>query len=77
MNKIFTILGSSKVEGQGEPDATPCGISAVSTTQKKSVVQVRQTTSGSSREDSDDDELEGDIETTENMDPADAKRARR
>ncbi|XP_022727475.1 light-inducible protein CPRF2-like [Durio zibethinus] len=69
------VKGSSKV--QGEPDAAPCGISAMSTTQKKSVVQVRQTTSGSSREDSDDDELEGETETTENMDPADAKRARR
>ncbi|OMO78409.1 hypothetical protein CCACVL1_14431 [Corchorus capsularis] len=64
--------------GQGEPDCSPCEISAVATTHKKSGVQVRQTTSGSSREDSDDDELEGDdIETTENMDPADVKRARR
>ncbi|XWS36362.1 hypothetical protein CRYUN_Cryun20dG0078700 [Craigia yunnanensis] len=71
------VQGSSKLQGQDEPDAAPCGISAVSTTQKKSVVQVRQTTSGSSREDSDDDELEGDIETAENKDPADAKRARR
>ncbi|XVE77850.1 hypothetical protein DITRI_Ditri13aG0096200 [Diplodiscus trichospermus] len=68
------VQGSSKVQGQGEPS---CGISAVSTTQKKSVIQVRQTTSGSSREDSDDDDLEGDTETTENMDPTDAKRARR
>ncbi|KAK8997618.1 hypothetical protein V6N11_012168 [Hibiscus sabdariffa] len=45
--------------------------------QKKSGTQVRQTTSGSSRDDSDDGELEGDTETTENIDPADAKRARR
>ncbi|XP_022758320.1 basic leucine zipper 25 isoform X1 [Durio zibethinus] len=71
------VHGSSKTQGQGEPDAAPCGISAVSTTQKKPGIQVRQTTSGSSREDSDDDELEGDTETTDNMDPADAKRARR
>ncbi|GMI76108.1 Arabidopsis thaliana basic leucine zipper 10 [Hibiscus trionum] len=68
------VQGSSKTHEQGEPDT---GISAVSTTRKKSGTQVRQTTSGSSREDSDDGELEGDTETTENMDPADAKRARR
>jgi hypothetical protein len=45
--------------------------------QVKSAVQVRQATSGSSREDSDDDDLEGDMETTDNMDPSDEKRARR
>ncbi|XVF21680.1 hypothetical protein REPUB_Repub12eG0111000 [Reevesia pubescens] len=71
------VQGSSKAQGQGELDASLCGISAVSTTQKKSGIQVRQTTSGSSREDSDDDELEGDTETTDNMVPTDAKRARR
>ncbi|XVF71908.1 hypothetical protein PTKIN_Ptkin12aG0077800 [Pterospermum kingtungense] len=71
------VLGSSKAPKQGEPDAAPCGISAVSNMPKKSAIQVRQTTSGSSREDSDDDELEGDTETTDNMDLADAKRARR
>ncbi|XVF32475.1 hypothetical protein REPUB_Repub17cG0086000 [Reevesia pubescens] len=72
------VQGSSKAQGQGEPDAAACGISAVSTTQKKSGIQLRQTTSGSSREDSDDDdELEGDTETTDNMDLTDAKRARR
>lgn len=40
-------------------------------------VQGRPATSGSSREQSDEEELEGDAETTENMDPADAKRERR
>ncbi|KAK8635849.1 hypothetical protein V6N13_004564 [Hibiscus sabdariffa] len=65
----------SKTQGQGEPDATPCGLLAVSTTQKKTGVQRRQTTSVSSGEDS-DDELR-DTETTDNMDPADSKRARR
>ncbi|XP_039027308.1 light-inducible protein CPRF2-like [Hibiscus syriacus] len=68
------VQGSSKTHEQIEPDT---GISAVSTKQKKSGTLVRQTTSGSSKEDSDDGELEGDTETTENMDPADAKRARR
>ncbi|XP_073115947.1 bZIP transcription factor RISBZ2 isoform X4 [Elaeis guineensis] len=40
-------------------------------------VQGRPATSGSSREQSDDEEFEGEAETTENMDPADAKRVRR
>ncbi|KAL3603560.1 hypothetical protein D5086_004419 [Populus alba] len=44
---------------------------------RKQEVQARQTTSGSSREDSDDDDLEGDTGTNENMDPADVKRVRR
>lgn len=39
--------------------------------------QVRPTTSGSSREQSDDDELGEEAETAENMDPADVKRFRR
>ncbi|XP_012490636.1 basic leucine zipper 25 isoform X1 [Gossypium raimondii] len=71
------VQGSSKVQGQGETDVAHCGTLTGSTTQKKSGVQVRQATSGSSREDSDSDELEGDTETADNMDPADAKRARR
>ncbi|GMJ01169.1 Arabidopsis thaliana basic leucine zipper 10 [Hibiscus trionum] len=69
------VQGSSKIQGQGEPDITPCGLPAVSTTQKKAGVQRKQTTSVSSGEDS-DDELQ-DTETTDNLDPADSKRARR
>ncbi|MBA0680884.1 hypothetical protein Goari_012560 [Gossypium aridum] len=38
---------------------------------------LRPSTSGSSREMSEDDEVEGENETMENMDPADAKRVRR
>lgn len=45
--------------------------------QKKSGVPARPTTSGSSREQSDDEEVEGENEITENMDPTDAKRVRR
>ncbi|KAG7970124.1 hypothetical protein I3843_07G065500 [Carya illinoinensis] len=45
--------------------------------QKKSGVPARPTTSGSSREQSDDEEVEGENELTENMDPSDAKRVRR
>ncbi|XP_020587002.1 light-inducible protein CPRF2-like [Phalaenopsis equestris] len=39
--------------------------------------QGRTGTSGSSREQSDDDEFDGEAETAENMDPSDAKRFRR
>ncbi|KAL8114838.1 hypothetical protein AgCh_021618 [Apium graveolens] len=46
--------------------------------QKKSAIQVKSTTSGSSRDHSDDDDdLEGETETTRNGDPSDAKRVRR
>ncbi|TYG95719.1 hypothetical protein ES288_A11G290700v1 [Gossypium darwinii] len=46
--------------------------------QKKFRAQVRPSTStGSSKEQSDEDEVEGENETTENMDPADVKRVRR
>ncbi|XP_035550839.1 light-inducible protein CPRF2-like isoform X1 [Juglans regia] len=59
---------------QSEADGGPLGIPE-SPLQRKSGVQIRQTTSGSSREDSDDDELEGDMETPGNN--TDVKRARR
>lgn len=55
----------------------PLGIPSLSATQKKTGIPVRSTTSGSSREQSDDDEAEGETATTENEDPADAKRVRR
>ncbi|PON73830.1 Basic-leucine zipper transcription factor [Parasponia andersonii] len=54
----------------------PLGIPALPV-HKNSVVPLRTTTSGSSREQSDDEELEGETEITENMDPTDAKRVRR
>ncbi|KAF5191705.1 bZIP transcription factor RISBZ2 [Thalictrum thalictroides] len=63
-----------------EPDKTlaaSLGIPALSATQKKSGVQIRPTTSASSREQSDDEDLEGETEITDNMDPADVKRVRR
>ncbi|EEF31109.1 light-inducible protein CPRF2 [Ricinus communis] len=53
------------------------GIPSLPSTHKKSVVPLKPTTSGSSREQSDDDENEGETELTENMDPTDAKRVRR
>lgn len=44
---------------------------------KNSGVVVRPSTSGSSREQTDDEENDGETEMTENMDPTDAKRVRR
>ncbi|XP_043712499.1 light-inducible protein CPRF2-like [Telopea speciosissima] len=63
--------------GQDKVVRGPVGIPALPAMPKKSGVQAKPTTSGSSREQSDDDELEGETEITENMDPADAKRVRR
>ncbi|XP_068325294.1 light-inducible protein CPRF2-like isoform X2 [Pyrus communis] len=62
---------------QNEADASPLGVSALPAAQRRTPVLSKQTTSGSSKEDSDDDDLEGDIEINENMDPSDVKRARR
>ncbi|KAI7992146.1 Light-inducible protein CPRF2 [Camellia lanceoleosa] len=53
----------------------PLGIPSLPVMEKKSVVQVKSTTSGSSREQSDDDEAEGETETN-NMEPTDAKHVR-
>ncbi|KAI3937356.1 hypothetical protein MKW98_001927 [Papaver atlanticum] len=55
----------------------PVGIPALPAVQKISGMPVRPTTSGSSREQSDDDDLEGETEMTDNMDPTDVKRVRR
>ncbi|OMO96333.1 hypothetical protein COLO4_15347 [Corchorus olitorius] len=65
-------------KGAGDKDGNALvGISSLPIGQMKSVPQVRPSTSGSSREQSDDDEVEGENETLDNMDPADAKRVRR
>ncbi|XP_059652768.1 light-inducible protein CPRF2 [Cornus florida] len=69
--------GCDSVKGQDKEASGPLGIPSLPAMQKKSGVQVKSTTSGSSRDLSDDDELEGETESTENMDPADAKRVRR
>ncbi|XP_065853506.1 light-inducible protein CPRF2 [Euphorbia lathyris] len=52
-------------------------IPSLSGMQKKNGVPMKSITSGSSREQSEDDENEGETELTENMGPADAKRVRR
>ncbi|KAJ9695999.1 hypothetical protein PVL29_008320 [Vitis rotundifolia] len=68
---VFPIT-QDKVEGGS------LSVPASATSQNnKPGAQVITTTSGSSRELSDDDELEGETDTTGNMDPADEKRARR
>ncbi|CAH8382685.1 unnamed protein product [Eruca vesicaria subsp. sativa] len=68
----------SVVVAQTSPGASSVR-SVPSTSVKKNadVVLARQTTSISSRDDSDDDDLDGDIETADNGDPTDVKRARR
>ncbi|CAH1433390.1 unnamed protein product [Lactuca virosa] len=65
-------------KGPSKESGGPIGIPSLPIIQKKAVaVPVKSATSGSSRELSDDDELDGDTETTQNMDPTDAKRVRR
>ncbi|KAF7805204.1 Light-inducible protein CPRF2 [Senna tora] len=86
--KVFRSKGGYNTFGSGSsgndpsklPDKdakTPVGIPSLPAMQKKPAVASKPTTSGSSREQSDDDDIEGETEMTENMDPADAKRVRR
>lgn len=55
----------------------PLGSPSLPAIQNRSGVPIRQATSGSSRDLSDDEEIEGETAMTENMDPTDAKRVRR
>ncbi|KAJ6996259.1 hypothetical protein NC653_012997 [Populus alba x Populus x berolinensis] len=66
-------LSRSQDKDANEPLGTP----SLPSMQKKLVVTGKPTTSGSSRELSEDGENEAETEITENMHPADAKRARR
>ncbi|XP_058770548.1 light-inducible protein CPRF2-like [Vicia villosa] len=52
-------------------------IPSIPPVQKKTVVAIRPSTSGSSRDLSDDDEAEGETDMNDNTDPADVKRVRR
>lgn len=70
-------LGSQALVTQQKADVGSLGTTPLPAMQGKSGVQVGQAASGSSREDSDDDEPEGDTENTEGSDPVDDKRARR
>lgn len=75
---LITYVGAGHdVSRSQDKDANgPLGIPALPV-HNNSVAPVRPATSGSSREQSDDDELEGETEITEGMDPADVKRVRR
>ncbi|KAG6773373.1 hypothetical protein POTOM_020647 [Populus tomentosa] len=66
-------LSRSQDKDANEPLGTP----SLPSMQKKLAVTGKPTTSGSSRELSEDGENEAETEITENMHPADAKRARR
>lgn len=68
-------LDSSKV--QDMETGLSVGSSSLPVMSKKSGAQAKSATSGSSAEQSGDDEAEGETETTRNMDPADVKRVRR
>ncbi|XP_050236417.1 light-inducible protein CPRF2 [Mercurialis annua] len=79
-------LGSSHVvsgnghgisKGQGETDGGSLRLPAIPSMPRKQETPARQATSGSSREDSDDDEFEGETEINDNADPTNVKRARR
>ena len=66
------------VVAQTSPGASSVrSVPSTSVKKKPDVVPARQTTSISSRDDSDDDDLDGDTETADNGDPTDVKRARR
>jgi len=67
-------LGNDPSKLQNKDDKAPTGIPCSHSLQKKPAVAVRPTISGSSREQSDD---EDEISITENMNPTDAKRVRR
>ncbi|KAI3448697.1 hypothetical protein Pfo_005362, partial [Paulownia fortunei] len=69
--------GRDSSKTQDKDFGGPVGVPPLPAMSRKSGTQVRSTTSGSSGDQSDDDEAEGETETTQNMDPTDAKRMRR
>lgn len=79
MTDMITYIGSGQdlPKAEDKDAGAALGILSIPVMQKKPAIQVKSTTSGSSRDLSDDDELEGETETTQNMDPTDAKRVRR
>jgi hypothetical protein len=62
---------------QDKDAKAPPAIPSIPPVQKKTVVATRPSTSGSSREQSDDDEAEGETYMNDNTDPTDVKRVRR
>ena len=62
----------------GHTVSQPLGIPALPPKPHSGTAQIKTTTSGSSREQTDDDELEAEIEANQStMDPSDLKRMRR
>ncbi|KAK7285129.1 hypothetical protein RJT34_19889 [Clitoria ternatea] len=72
------VHSQATLKGSGPKDVkVPIGVPSSPSMQKKPAFEMRPTLSGSSKEQSDDEEAEGEINMTENMNPADAKRVRR
>ncbi|XP_057763683.1 light-inducible protein CPRF2-like [Salvia miltiorrhiza] len=71
------VAHKDSIKLQDKDAGGPVGVPPLPAIAKKYGVQVKSTTSGSSGEQSDDDEAEGENESTQNMDPTDAKRMRR
>ncbi|XP_061340441.1 light-inducible protein CPRF2 isoform X2 [Gastrolobium bilobum] len=69
--------GNDPYKSQNKGVKVPVGVPCLLSMQNKPVVSIRSITSGSSKEQSDDEEAEGEINMIENMDPSDAKRVRR
>ncbi|XP_020985942.1 light-inducible protein CPRF2 isoform X2 [Arachis duranensis] len=69
--------GNDPPKIQDKDAKAPIGIPSIPVIQKKPAVTARPSTSGSSREQSDDEEAEGETDLNDNMDPADVKRVRR
>jgi len=70
-------LGNDPSKLQNKDAKAPTGVPCSPSLQKKPAVPVRPTISGSSREVSDDEEAEEEINMTGNMNTNDAKRVRR
>lgn len=79
VSNIITYVGagSDSSRSQEKDSNGPLGSPSLPAIQKKSGVPVRSTTSGSSRELSDDEEVEGENELIQSTNPADVKRVRR
>ncbi|XP_027365545.1 light-inducible protein CPRF2-like isoform X2 [Abrus precatorius] len=76
-SKASVPSGNDPSKLQDKDTKVPVGIPSLPTLQKKPAVAIRPSTSGSSREQSDDEDAEGETSMNDNLDPADAKRVRR
>ncbi|PHT52617.1 hypothetical protein CQW23_07079 [Capsicum baccatum] len=77
-SSFFSVGSGQKVTNVQDKDSGgPIGIPSLPPVHKNPGVQVKSTTSGSSREQSIDDEVERKAEMTQGMHPADVKRVRR